>query len=193
MILGSSSPRRKEVMNFFSLPFRQISSDFDEDSVAFTGDPHSYAKTLAEKKGEQLCKDYSDEIILTADTVVYFNNNVFNKPKDSLEAFKFLKDFSGKWNQVFTGVAIRKGNSLYSSVEKSKILFNELTDDEIKKYLQFGGHLDKAGGYTIQHAGSLLVKKMEGCYYNVMGMPINTIRALLLNVGIDLWDYLKPF
>lgn len=193
MILGSGSPRRKEILGFFSLPFRQIPSQFDELSISFTGDPIHYATTLAEKKAGQLAGDFPSDIILTADTIVYFNHKVFNKPRDTEEALKFLKELSGQWHTVYTGVAVQKGEKIYSGFEATKILFHELSEKQMHSYLRFGNHLDKAGGYAIQNTGSLAIKQIDGCYYNAMGLPIHTVRSLLLNVDIDLWDYLRPF
>jgi septum formation protein len=191
LLLGSSSPRRKEIMGYFSLPFHQVASDFDETKIPFEKDPQKYALTIAEKKGEALLAKYREEIILTADTVVFCKNKIYNKPANEDEAFRMLCDLSGSWHSVYTGVCIKKQQATFLGVEETKILFHPLTDKQIRAYHKHFYFADKAGGYAIQEGGAILVKRIEGCFYNVMGLPLNTVHKLLLKVGIDLWDYLK--
>jgi septum formation protein len=193
IILGSQSPRRKEIMEFFSLPFQQVPAHFDEDSLPFLGDPAVHAITLSQKKAEVLAQKFPNEIIVTADTVVFFNGKLYNKPVDKQEAFLFLKAFAGNWQEVITAVTVRRGEKICSSHEKTRLLFNSLSDEQVHKFHTHCYALDKAGGFAIEKAGELLISKMEGCYYNVLGLPINTLALLLLNVGINLWDFLKEF
>lgn len=192
-ILGSQSPRRKEILSFFAIPFVQIPSAFNEESIEFQGNPQQYAQDLSIKKGQELAKTFPEDTILTADTVVYFEGKIYNKPKDEREAHDMLKKLSGHWHQVFTAVTILKPNDIFMGVEETKILFHPLTDEQIHLYHQSCAFLDKAGGYTIQQAGSIPIARIDGCYYNVMGLPINTTKELLLKAGIDLWKHLKPF
>lgn len=191
IILGSQSPRRKEIMEYFSLPFIQIASDFNEESVHFSGNPAEYATLLSQKKGEVLAKRMQNDVILTADSVVFCNGKIYNKPADEEEAFQFLSDLSKGWHQVFTGVTVHKGDKFYSGHEETRLLFHKLTSEQIKKFHRHCFFLDKAGGYAIEKSGNLIVSRIEGCYYNVLGLPINLTRRLLLNFGIDLWDFLK--
>ena len=193
MILGSSSPRRREILNYFSLPFEQIPSDFDEDTVIFGGDPQKYACTLAEKKAEVLAERFPEDWILTADTIVYFKGKLYNKPKDASEAFQFLSELSGNWHQVFTALTIQKGAVRHTAIEETKILFHPLTPQQIRAYHEHCSCLDKAGGYAIQQGGCVIVASIVGCYYNVMGLPVNTLQQVLLKAGIDLWKFLKKF
>lgn len=191
LILGSQSPRRREILNFFSIPFRQVSPDFDETQVVFQGDPASFACEVAERKALCLAPRFPNDVILTADTVVYRNNRLFLKPETLEEAHAMLRELSGKEHQVFTGVVVAAGSKTFVDVAEAKVEFHELTDAQIRAYHQFFHPLDKAAGYGIQKGGSLIVKRIEGCYYNIMGLPIHTVRRLLLKAGIDLWDYLK--
>lgn len=193
LILGSQSPRRKEILSFFAIPFVQIPSAFDEDSIAFRGNPAQYAEELALKKAQAIARTFPADVILTADTVVYFENNIYNKPKDPEEAFEMLKKLSGQWHHVFTAVTVLKSGVPYSGCEETKILFHSLTDEQIHLYHQSCEFLDKAGAYAIQQAGSIPIARINGCYYNVMGLPINTTKELLYKAGIDLWKHLKPF
>jgi len=192
IILGSQSPRRSEILSYFSIPFVQVPSSFDEDLVSFEGDPVKYAMTLSEKKAESLVGQFPQEIILTADTIVYFEDKIFNKPKSYEEAFQTVSMLSGKMHKVFTSATVRQGSVYHTEIEETRIFFNLLTSEQVHKYLSSTFHYDKAGSYAIQKTGSIIVQRIEGCYYNVMGLPINTVRRLLNKFGVDLWDYLKP-
>ncbi len=191
IILGSQSPRRQEILNYFSLPFEQISSDFDEESLPYLGDPAAYATELALGKASALKEQYKDAIILTADTVVCLDGKIYGKPIDETHAKKCLRELQGKWHSVFTGAVIASPQGIFKGCEETKVLFNPLTDTQIDRYLEALHWADKAGGYAIQLAGSLIVRKIEGCYYNVVGLPIHLVSNLLLKVGIDLWEHLK--
>jgi septum formation protein len=191
LILGSTSPRRREILTYFSLDFEQVSPDFDEEAVPFCGEPSSFVQMLAEGKALSLNKSYSDALILSADTIVYREGKIYGKPKNEEEAFHSLQELQGSWHSVFSGVTVWKDGKSLSSSEETKVLFNALSPVQIKRYLNALHWADKAGGYAIQLAGSLIVKKIEGCYYNVMGLPINTVNHLLHEMGIDLWDHLQ--
>lgn len=191
IILGSQSPRRKEILSFFNLPFEQATPEFDEESIIYRRDPIHYVRLLAEGKARALQPLYPHDIILTADTIVYRSGKVYNKPKDEKQAFEMLSELVGKWHSVFTGVAILKEEILYSGWEETRVLFNAMTEDEIRHYHRKIHWADKSGGYAIQMAGGLIVKKIDGCYYNVMGLPINTVHSLLKKSGIELWDYVQ--
>jgi septum formation protein len=193
LILGSSSPRRKEILGAFNLPFTVARPPFDEESVVFEGDPLAYVKTLANGKADSLAPQFPDSPILTADTIVYYRGKVYNKPRDLAEARAFLYAFVGHPHSVFTGVTLHLKGQNHHLVEETKVFFNPLTEDEIHSYLDHMEWHDKAGGYAIQAAGGLLVKKIEGCYHNVIGLPINSVRELLLKAGIDLWHCIRSF
>lgn len=191
IILGSQSPRRKEILSFFSLNYEQIPSQFDEEQVVFGGDPVSYAQELSEKKCDELFTRFPDDLIITADTVVYYNGKIYNKPKDLSQAHQMLKELAGNWHYVYTSVSVRKGAVHFTEIEESRIRMHPLTDEQIHFYHLHCSPLDKAAGYAIQKSGSIAIDRIEGCYYNVMGFPINALRKLLMAFGIDLWKYLK--
>ena len=191
LILGSGSPRRGEILRFFAIPFLQIASNFDEESVAFTGDPLSYVSTLAQEKAKALALEHPSRTMVTADTIVLCEGVLYNKPKDKEQAISFLTHLGGRWHSVFTAVALFHQEELSCQVEETNILFHELSDQQIEQYLRHVNFLDKAGSYAIQQSGGLIVKRIEGCYYNVMGLPLSSLRQLLLRTGIDLWDRLK--
>lgn len=191
IILGSQSPRRREIFNFFSLPHQAVSPDFDEDSIPFKGDPEQYVCELAEGKAASLSTEYPEATIITADSIVFHRNQVFGKPKNQAHAFDMLKSLSGNWHAVYTGITVYEKGKFASKSEKTDVEFNPLTDDQIRKYHDAIHWQDKAGGYGIQTSGGMIIKQIKGCYWNVMGLPINTLRELLLTIGIDLWDYQK--
>jgi septum formation protein len=189
-ILGSNSKRRQEILSYFGLPFRIIASDFDENLVPFQGFAKDYVQTMAAEKGAVLAKHYPDEIILTADTTVLFEGEILNKPQSLEEAASMLKKMSGKEHEVFTGICLRKGKQIFEGAESTFVSFNPITESQIQAYIRHVDVLDKAGSYAIQGIGSILVKGIRGCYYNVMGLPMNTVQTLLSKVGIDLWQKL---
>lgn len=192
LILGSTSPRRKEILSYFNIPFRQESPDFDESQVLFQGDPAAFVQEVAKRKAQCLASRFPREPILTADTTVYQGGRIFLKPESMEEAETMLAELAGKEHRVYTGVAIAKGGELFTDAAETAVEFHELTQDQIRAYHRCNGPLDKAGAYAIQKGGSLIVKRIEGCYYNIMGLPLQPAYRLLLKVGIDLWNYLKP-
>lgn len=192
VILGSKSPRRKEILEFFTLPFTQVESQFDEENVLFSGDVRSFVIQVAEGKALELGRQFPEATILTADTVVYFQNKILLKPKTLREAKNMLRELSGNIHRVLTGVVVFQDAKLLSGIQETLVEFNELTDHQIDRYCKTIHCLDKAGGYAIQKSGSLVVKRIEGCYDNVMGLPIQLVKDLLEKVGICLWDYLAP-
>lgn len=190
-ILGSQSPRRREVLSFFNLSFEQIPSGFDEDALVFEGKPMEYVTSLSKEKAEELFQRHPQATILTADTIVYKDGKTYGKPKHPEEALKTLIELQGAWHSVYTALCLKRGHQLFEQVEETRVLFNPLTLKEMSQYIHQMEWADKAGGYAIQGAGGLIVRKIDGCYYNVMGMPVNALRSILLHIGIDLWERLK--
>lgn len=191
LILGSQSPRRKEILSYFALPFEQASPPFDESSIPFQNNPAEYVCAIAKGKADSLIHLYPEAAIITADTTVWRAGKIYGKPSSSEEALQYLSELVGQWHSVFTGVVLRYGNAQFTEVEETRVLFNDLTPDQIRHYHTKLHWSDKAGGYAIQMAGGLIVRKIDGCFYNVMGLPINTLHTLLNKIGIELWEYLK--
>lgn len=191
LILGSQSPRRAEILSYYSLPFEQISPDFDEESVVFNGNPTAYVEAISKGKAQVFSLAHPDRPILTADTTVYRHGIIYGKPTTKGDAIAALGQLSGQWHSVFTGVTLQIGNRQFCKTEETRVLFNPVNLKEIEFYFKQLHLYDKAGSYQLQMAGGLIVNKIEGCYYNVIGFPINAVRSLLKNIGIDLWDYLK--
>lgn len=192
LILGSASKRRKEIMDFFSLPYEQIPSSFDEEAIEFDGDPKQYVTILSRGKANDVKLHHKDRLIVTADTIVFFEGQVFNKPKTLEEANAFLKLFSGKIQHVYTGVTATLGDKMFTEVQKSSIHTRSLDEDQITKYRKAVPFHDKAGGFAVEGCSHLIVSKIDGCFYNILGLPPESLRKVLSHFGIDLWDYLKP-
>lgn len=190
LILGSQSPRRKEILSYFSLPFTQVSPVFDEEAVPFHGEAEPYVAFLSKGKAESLSERFPEALILTADTIVYREGKIYGKPVNDEEAFQSLSELVGRWHTVYTAVTLQKGKQAFQHVEATHVLFNALTPTQIRQYLAHTKWSDKSGGYAIQMAGGIIVRKIDGCYYNVMGLPINALEVLLKNFQIELWDYL---
>lgn len=190
LILGSQSPRRKEILEYFSIPFEQMDSAFAEDSVPFHDDPEKYVCDISRGKAEALYRKFPKAAILTADTIVYKDGKVYGKPVDQKEAEQILLALAGTWHQVFTGVTVRYGRDEHTSYEMTRVLFNPLSLEEIRLYHSKIQWRDKAAGYAIQKNGSVIIRAIEGCYYNVLGLPVHTVKELLAKIGINLWEHL---
>lgn len=184
MILASKSPRRRELMGRLGIDFQVDAADIDED-LGIT-DPKKLVKELSYRKAEALAEKYPDETIIGSDTVVAIDGAILGKPADDEDARKMLEGLSGRTHQVYTGVSIIKteGGKIQDSTtfaECTQVTFYPLTDEDINKYLATGEHRDKAGAYGIQGMGALLVKSIEGDYYNVVGLPIAGLYRRLKN------------
>lgn len=190
LILASTSPRRRQILGYFKLPFEIISPTFDEEAVPYETDPVVYAHRLSVGKAESVRKELPDRLILTADTVVFKDGRYFAKPRDRKEAKEFLQILSGQWHTVITSLTMVQGPRLYQEHGHTRVLFNPLSPLMIEKYLDTNEWTDKAGGYAIQGSPSLCIKRIEGCFYNAMGLPLNPLTSLLTRFDIDLWQYL---
>lgn len=178
LVLASSSPRRKELLENIHLSFEISSSDVDE-SFSENLSPQEVVMELAERKAKAVANDYPSSYVLGADTIVVLDGNVLGKPADEREAAEMLKRLSGKTHQVYTGVSIVTPDDTIRFYEKTIVTFWELTETEINMYVSSGEPLDKAGAYGIQQLGSYLVKEIQGDYFNVVGLPVSrTVREL---------------
>ena len=191
LILGSQSPRRKSILKAFALPFKVKKSGFDESTVTFDGNPHHYVLEQSLRKAQALAAREQQLPILTADTTVYFNGKLYEKPEDEAAAFNTLATLSGNWHHILTGVTLYYKGKTVQGVEETRVLFHTLSNANINAYLKNVEWQDKAGGYAIQSLGALLIKRMEGTLDNAIGLPINIVSQLLKKVKINLWDYLK--
>lgn len=174
ILLASQSPRRQQLIKDSGFEMEivriDVEEDFDESLVA-----EQIPVFLAEKKGKAFTGQLAaNELLVTADTVVWLNDHVLNKPVDLDDAFRMLKSLSGHKHTVYTGVSVRSAEKQISFYEASDVFFNPLSDDMIRYYLENHKPLDKAGAYGIQEfIGYVGIRKIDGCYYNVMGFPVS--------------------
>ncbi len=185
LVLASRSPRRRAILEMAGIPFVQIPGNVRE--IWMDGSPDSVVQYWARKKAENVLSSISGKPVLGADTMVALGDELLGKPHDCDQAEDMLGRLSGEWHSVFGGVCVlwpEQGIDM-QVVEETRVLFRDLEADEIKAYVSTGEPLDKAGAYGIQGYGSLLVERIEGCYFNVMGLPvsklIHELRNRLLN------------
>lgn len=176
LILASKSPRRKELLSLITEDFVIKSADVDE-TLPKGITPERAVVFLSKIKAQPLAN--SQDTVIGADTVVAVDNKILGKPKDRNDAFSMLKLLSGKNHSVFTGVTVISPKKSTSFFVETKVKFFDLTDGEIIRYIDTGEPFDKAGAYGIQGKGSLLVEKIEGDYFNVVGLPVSTLNRVL--------------
>ncbi len=184
LYLASSSPRRKQLLKQIGLRFKSIHTDIDE-VISEKDKPVSVVKRLAEDKLNAAISKLSSGIIIAADTIVVLNGKIIGKPNNKSDAKRILKTLSGKTHSVYTGFALY---NFYNSrkivdYEKTGVTFRDITEKEINFYIATGSPLDKAGAYGIQDFGAVFVKKINGCFYNVMGLPISKIFSDLRTIA----------
>ena len=172
-ILASKSPRRKDLLNQIGFKFSVVDSQFKEyknNNVP----PEALTETLAREKALSVAKIYPDNIIIGADTIVTIENKILGKPKDENESFEMLNLISGKSHEVITGVAFIQlsKNIDHTFNQQTIVTLSDISKREISSYIEEYKPFDKAGSYGIQDGFSLYIKKLKGCYYNVMGLPI---------------------
>jgi septum formation protein len=178
LILASSSPRRKELLENLHLTFEISSSNVDESfSPELT--PEEAVKELASRKASFVAKKEPNAFVIGSDTVVVHEGDILGKPTDREEALFMLKKLSGKTHSVFTGVSIITPEREIQFYEKTDVVFWELSQEEMDAYINSGEPFDKAGGYGIQGFGSFLVREIKGDYFSVVGLPVaRTVREL---------------
>ena len=187
IILASASPRRKELLEKLDLEFSVCPADIDE-SLLPDEDAGMYPLRTAVQKAMAVAKTAENAIIIAADTVVVLDDRILGKPKDEKEAKEMLQRLSGREHIVITGIGVVdtvSGRTL-SATEQTIVYFHPLRDEEIDAYIATGECMDKAGSYGIQGKGSLLVRKIDGDYFNVMGLPLSRLYRLLLNIDADI-------
>ena len=185
LILASKSPRRKYLLEQAGLTFSIIPSDFDERTVTIS-EPDAYVKKLAEAKASDISEQHPASWIIGADTIVLIDNKILGKPGSNAEARSMLKQLSGKTHQVLTGYCIccKNKNTVYSETAKTDVHFKSLSNAEIDWYIQSGEPFDKAGAYAIQGIGTFLVKRINGSYTNVVGLPVCEVIEYLMAQGV---------
>ena len=182
IILGSSSPRRKELFLNLGIPF-EVKVSEKEESTEFSINPETTVMSFAHQKATEIKEklETREVILITADTIVALENNLLGKPKSKEEAFDMLKSLSGREHRVLTGFCVWNLDTDEKLVEyvETKVEFKILSDEMINNYIETKEPMDKAGAYGIQGYGSLLIKEIKGDYFNVVGLPISRLYEIL--------------
>ena len=189
MILASQSPRRRELLALISPEFRVIPAQ-GEEFLPEKITPEDAVLLLSRQKAEEISRriypvcDTVPETIIAADTVVAIDGEILGKPRSREHAAQMLRKLSGREHSVYTGVTVISGAQSVSFAEKTVVEFFPLTEEEIAGYIATGEPMDKAGAYGIQGRGALLVKRIDGDYYNVMGLPVGELYQRLKSMGV---------
>ncbi len=182
IILASKSPRRQELMKLLGLDFRIVLKEVDE-SYPVSLSPAEVALYIAEKKAKAFDEEISNEIVITADTLVCVEGQILGKPENEAHAFEILSQLSGRKHEVMTGVCLLKDHQLHSFVETSEVYFKNLTAEQINYYISTGQPMDKAGAYGIQEwIGLVGIERINGSYTNVVGLPTHRLYEELLKL-----------
>lgn len=179
ILLASKSPRRHELMKLMGLDFKVVLKDVDE-SYPEQLLPAEVAVYIAEKKAAAFSQERQDHIVITADTIVAYKNEILGKPEDATHAIEMLSKLSGTNHQVYTGVSLSLGEKVHSFFDVTEVFFNAITTEEIGHYVNNYNPFDKAGAYGIQDwIGFIAVEKIIGSYTNVMGLPTEKLYKAL--------------
>jgi len=185
LILASSSPRRKHLLEQAGLIFDVVSGNVDEKNMA-ADSPEDYARLLAEAKADVVARQYPNAHVIGADTIVVIEGMILGKPASKIEARDMLKRLSGRNHAVLTGYAVRCDRSAYHYSETiwTRVRFKSLTNSEIEWYLGTNEPYDKAGSYAIQGQGAFMVKQIVGSYTNVVGLPMSELIECLNRIDV---------
>ena len=184
LVLASASPRRKELLGLFRIPFSIRVADIDE-TMDMEKPPFDEVARVSRMKAAATPRE-ADDIVVAADTIVVCEGKVLGKPRSEEEAVEMLRLLSGRDHQVMTGVTVAAGEQIQSFTDVTDIHFRELSDKEIKAYVATGEPMDKAGAYGIQGGAALFCTRMVGDYYNVMGLPVCRLGQVLREMAPDL-------
>ncbi len=182
LVLASGSPRRRELLAHFGLPFAVVPSGADE-TAAGTG--LTQVAELARRKGADVFARHGALPVLSADTLVCLDDQVLGKPLDAADACRMLRALAGRWHSVHTGICLHlPGGAVLERVESTRVRFTTLSDAAIARYVATGEPMDKAGAYAIQEIGGIFVERIEGSPSNVIGLPLAAVAALLTAAGL---------
>lgn len=184
VILASSSPRRLQLLQQIGIEAEVRPAAFDELSTGKMADEVVLANAVG--KCQAVCAACGDKVpVIAADTVVVLDGKILGKPKDAADAVRMLKELSGRTHKVLTGVAVSFQGRQLAEVCETEVIFRTLTAAEIADYVATGEPLDKAGAYGIQGRGAVFVEKINGCYNNVVGLPLTRLHLMLAKLGVD--------
>lgn len=185
LVLASGSPRRRDLLATLGVPILIVPPDVPEEA-AHAETPSDLAVRLAKDKAEAVSAHHPEDVVVAADTVVAIGGAVLGKPLDEAEAADMLRRLSGRTHDVVTGVAVQRGRRVCAGSERTAVTFRPLGEAEIRAYVATEEPHDKAGAYAAQGRGSLFIARVDGCFYNVVGLPLVRLRALIRELeGMD--------
>lgn len=176
IVLSSASPRRRQLLEMLGLKFDIVPSTAEE-VIPDTDDPAEIVMSLARQKAAS-----EGDVVISADTIVWYDGRVFGKPKSEDDARQMLASLRGRTHEVYTGICVN-GETEY---EKTYVTFRNFSDEEIDSYIRSGEPMDKAGAYGAQGKGALLIEKIDGDFFNVMGLPISRLSIMLKKHGVNI-------
>jgi septum formation protein len=185
LILASASPRRSDILNRLGYVFVVVPAAIEEHEPEATADPRALVAHNAALKADWVAARHRDAVVLGADTAVFLNGEVFNKPIHLDDARRMLRRLAGQTHTVCTAVAVRSGGQKYDIGVESRVTFRAFGDAVIDQYFSRGNPLDKAGAYGIQEGGDLLVDRYTGSLTNVVGLPAKETKELLIRAGVS--------
>jgi septum formation protein len=182
LILASASPRRAELLRNAGLEFRAVPAHVPEELASDEGPVH-YVERLARSKAEAIAARFSGDTVLGADTTVVVDGHILEKPRDAGDARSMLHRLSGRTHEVTTGICICDAGQAIVEHETTIVTMDEISDAEIERYVAGGEPMDKAGAYAIQGIASRWASRIEGCYFNVVGLPVPRLYRILRKLG----------
>ena len=188
-VLASASPRRRELLEMLKIENLEIIPAKGEETADETLPPDELVCVLSRQKAQEVyerTEGREDCTFIGSDTIVYLDGKVLGKPADKADAKEMLRSLSGRSHMVYTGVTVIAHGKTISEAEETKVFFRNLSDDEIDAYIATGEPMDKAGAYGAQGIASLFVERLEGDFFNVMGLPICRLGAMLKKLGVNL-------
>ena len=186
IVLASGSPRRLELLKKIGIDDFKVIADTSDEHITPGLSPEEQVCKLSLQKARNVASSCGkDDIIIAADTLVYLDDEPLGKPDSRSDAERMLKKLSDRMHSVYTGVTIFKGDTQISAVEKTDVYFREISDSEISAYVETGEPMDKAGSYAAQGRAAVFIKRIEGDFFNVMGMPLCLLSVMLKDFGIS--------
>ena len=187
IVLASGSPRRRELLERIGITDFDVRVPEVEESFPENLTPQEVVEYISREKAEAaaaLCSE--DEIVITADTMVFLDHQRLGKPQDEADALRMLTALQGRHHTVCTGVTVRRGAEVITESETTHVYFRPATEKELRAYIATGEPMDKAGSYGVQGKGALLVEKLDGDFFNVMGLPVLRLSRMLKRFGVEL-------
>jgi len=188
IVLASSSPRRQQMLKLIDVPYEIVVSCYEENNEMKSW-PSKIVMTHAKGKVEDVIPKIKNGVVVGADTLVYKDKVVYGKPENMVDAHRMLQELQGKSHYVYTALALFDTEKKKWVIDylRTKVFMRTLTKKEIKRYFELINPLDKAGSYAIQEAGSIIIDRIEGCYYNVLGFPMAKLDEMLREIGYSLF------